>query len=203
MIKNIVFDLGNVLFEWDVDKITKEYTNNESDRIIIKNEIFKSNEWFELDKGLLEYSQAKEIFESRMPHHLKEKVDYILNTWYKKMTLNNKIVDLIKKLKNKGYNIYLLSNTHIPVFEYIKTIEIYKYFDGIIISAIEKMMKPDIEIYNNLCKKYNLIPSECIFIDDIIEYVSASKSIGMKGYVFQCDKYNELMNELNKEGVNI
>ena len=59
-----------------------------------------------------------------------------------------------------------MSNTHIQVHEYVKKLDIGKYFDGFIISAIEKMMKPNKNIYNRLFEKYELIPEECLFIDD-------------------------------------
>ena len=79
---------------------------------------------------------------------------------------------MIKSLKqsfrrNKGNNkIYALSNMHVPVYEYVQSLEIGKYFDGFLTSAIEKMMKPNEEIYYRLFQKFKLVSQECFFIDD-------------------------------------
>lgn len=63
-------------------------------------------------------------------------------------------------MKENNYKIYALSNTHVPVYEYVKNSEIGKYFNGFLISAIEKMMKPNEEIYHRLFEKFELIPQE-------------------------------------------
>ena len=183
-IKNFVFDFGNVLFRWDADDIVKHYTDNEKDRLELKEVIFSSQEWIMLDNGMLNYSDAKEIFKEKLSKHLETKVDEILNTWYEYMPINQQICDLIKKLKSNNYKIFALSNTHIPVYEYVKELEIGQYFDGFIISAIEKQMKPNKNIYNRLFEKYKLIPEECLFIDDCAKNIFAAEECGMNGFIF-------------------
>ena len=115
--------------------------------------------------------------------------------------LNQEISKLIKVLKENNYKIYALSNTHVPVYEYIKNSEIGKYFDGFLISAIEKMMKPNEEIYYRLFEKFELVPEECFFIDDSERSISTSRKCGMEGHIFDINNFEKLTNELKKKNI--
>ena len=187
-IKNFVFDFGNVLLKWDVDDIIKYYTDNEKDQNELKEVIFQSEEWVLLDKGTLSYEDAKKRLKAKISNHLISMVDEVLDTWHEKMPINYEICDLIKKLKKNNYKVYALSNTHITVYDYVIKLEIGKYFDGYIISAIEKMLKPNKEIYNRLLEKYNLNPEECLFIDDSEKNVLAAEECGLHGFVYDMNK---------------
>ena len=189
MIKNIIFDFGNVLLQWNEDKVVSNYSKNKEEKEILKKVIFKSDDWFKLDDGTLGYKEAIEIFKEKLPTNLNIEVEEIMNTWYKTMPINQEICNLIKELKEKRYKIYALSNTHIPVYEYVKNSEIGKYFDGFLISSIEKMMKPNKEIYDRLFEKFELIPQECFFIDDSEKNIEASRKCGMDGHVFNMNNF--------------
>lgn len=201
MIKNIIFDFGNVLFEWNQDEIITNYSNDKEEQEILKNVIFKSDEWFKLDDGSMEYQEIIPLFKEKLPTNLKSKVEEIMSTWYTKMPINQEICDLIKELKENNYKIYALSNTHIPVYEYVKKLEIGKYFDGFLISAVEKMMKPNEEIYYRLFEKFNLVPQECFFIDDSEKNILASRKCGMEGYVFNIKDFQKLKDKLRKDNI--
>ena len=201
MIKNIIFDFGNVLLEWKEDKIVEYYTDNKKEQELLKKIIFKSKEWFKLDDGSMSYQEAIALFKEKLTDNLKDKVEEIMNTWYTKMPINQEICDLIKILKEKDYKIYALSNTHIPVYEYVKKLEIGKYFDGFLISSIEKMMKPDEDIYYRLFEKFELIPQECFFIDDSEKNIKVAKKCGMEGHVFDMNDFEKLSDELKRRNI--
>ncbi len=203
MINNIIFDFGNVLLGWNEDQIIANYTSIVQEQQVLKKVIFKSDEWFKLDNGSLTYESAKAIFKDNVPNNLKEKVENIMNTWYEKMPLNAEICDLIKKLKGNGYKIYALSNTHIPVYEYVKNLEIAKLFDGFLISAIEKMTKPNECIYYRLYERFKLVPQECFFIDDTEDNITASKKTGMQGHIFDFNDIQKLKQDLINSNVRI
>ena len=120
MIKNIIFDFGNVVLKWNTKELIKNYSNEPKEQEILEKVIFKSEEWLKLDNGLLNYDEAKIIFKSKLPDHLKEKVEEIMNTWYTKMPLIEETYNLIIKLKQNNYKIYALSNTHVTLYEYKK-----------------------------------------------------------------------------------
>lgn len=196
MIKNIVFDFGNVIIKWDVISILKKYDINGEKIQTLKEIIFESEEWLQLDKGTLRAEQAEKIFQDRVPDNLKSQVSKIMNTWFEKIEFNDEICNLIKKWKQKGYKIYGLSNTNIQFYEYIKESDIGMYFDGFIISAVEKLMKPDKKIYARLFEKFSLNPHECFFIDDTEINIIAGKECGMNGFVFNNNRYQALEKEL-------
>lgn len=201
MIKNIIFDFGNVLLKWDEDLIVANYSDNKEEQEILKNVIFKSNEWIKLDDGSMSYQEATSVFKENLPSNLKNKVEEIMNTWHTKMPINEEICNLIRNLKGNNYKVYALSNTHIPVYEYVKSLEIGKYFDGFLISAEEKMMKPNKEIYYRLFEKFNLVPQECFFIDDGEKNIVSARKCGMEGYIFNIDNFQELIEKLKKENI--
>ena len=201
MIKNIIFDFGNVLLEWNEDKVASNYSNNKEEQEILKKVIFKSNDWLKLDDGTIDYKQAITLFKENLPTNLSVKVEEIMSTWYKKMQINQEICNLIRELKENNYKIYALSNTHVPVYEYIKNSEIGKYFDGFLISAIEKMMKPNEEIYYRLFEKFELVPQECFFIDDSEKNIVTAKKCGMEGHIFDINNFEKLTDELKKKNI--
>lgn len=92
--------------------------------------------------------------------------------------------ELVCSLKNRGYRIYLLSNASHRLRVYETEIPGHQYFDGTIVSAEEKLLKPEPEIYERLFEKYGLFPEECFFIDDKPENVEGGKACGMDGYCF-------------------
>lgn len=196
MIKNFVFDFGNVVINWDTKSILKQYTTDAEKIEILKKVIFDSQEWYSLDKGKITLQDAKEAFENKVPNELKDICKDVINTWYKKVDFNDNICKLIKDLKKSGYKVYALSNTNIQFYEYIKNLDIGKYFDGYIISAIEKQVKPDREIYYRLFEKFSLIPEECFFIDDMEKNIIASKECKMDGFIFNINKFEELENKI-------
>ena len=94
----------------------------------------------------------------------------------------------IKELKARGVPIYLLSNASTRFAERApEDYPILKEFDGIVFSAPLKMAKPGHDIYYHLFNKYDLLPSECFFIDDTVENVIASKELGMESILFTGD----------------
>lgn len=203
MIKNIVFDFGNVLLKWNQTELSQKYSNIKEEQEQIEKVIFRSKEWIDLDNGLLNYKEAKLIFKDNLPDNLSKKVDEIMDTWYTKMPVITKTHDLIKKLKQNHYKIYGLSNTHIVFYKYIKSLEIGKYFDGFVISSVEKMMKPDEDIYYRLFEKYKLKPEECFFIDDGENNILTGRKLGMKGHIFDMNNFKSLEEDLIKNGINL
>ena len=85
MIKNVIFDFGNVIGEWNEDKIAANYAENNEEKEILKKVIFKSDEWLKLDSGVLTYQEAIPTFKEKLPDNLKEKVEEIMSTWREKM----------------------------------------------------------------------------------------------------------------------
>ena len=196
MIKNVIVDIGNVLLEWNEDNIVKNISKDLAEQEKLKEVIFQSKDWAKLDAGTLTYTEAIQLFERKLPISLKARTKDIMNSWYQYMLFYEKTCKLVKVLKEKKYNLYILSNTHIPVYEYIKNSEIGDCFDGYIISSIERVLKPNKQIYIRLFEKFQLKPEECYFIDDSELNIESAKECGMDGFVFQIDEFEKLRKDL-------
>lgn len=180
MIKNIIFDLGNVLIRFKPEEFVNKNIKKEY-REKFFNAVFKGQEWADLDRGVLEYSDAVKIFSEKIPEcssEIKKLFDnYILDV----LEPIEKNIEIMKSLKGK-YKLFVLSNFHYPAFDYIfKNWEFFKYFDGKVVSGHCKLLKPEKEIYELLCSTYSLNPIECVFIDDTKANIEAAEKFGIKG----------------------
>ena len=180
MIKNIIFDLGNVLIRFKPEEFVNKNIKKEY-REKFFNAVFKGQEWADLDRGVLEYSDAVKIFSEKIPEcssEIKKLFDnYILDV----LEPIGKNIEIMKSLKGK-YKLFVLSNFHYPAFDYIfKNWEFFKYFDGKVVSGHCKLLKPEKKIYELLCLTYSLKPNECVFIDDTKANIEAAEEFGING----------------------
>jgi FMN phosphatase YigB (HAD superfamily) len=183
MIKNIVFDLGNVLISFNPSEFLdkKNYPENIKTRIL--SDIFQSEEWKTLDNGDINTSEAIESIVSHSSLK-KEEIALIFNLRTELIYPIDENVTLLPELKKRGFRLYFLSNFPGDIFEEIRSdYYFFKYFDGGIISAEVNLSKPDIRIYQALIDKYSLIPEESLFIDDIEVNVIEAQKTGMKGFI--------------------
>jgi len=181
MIKNIVFDLGNVLLSFRPAEffIKKKYPENIRNKILT--DIFGSREWAMLDNGDLTTSEAIDSIAS-ISSLKKEEIELIFNLRSELMFPLDENVSLLPGLKKRGFKLYYLSNFPLDIFEETKNgYFFFTYFDGGIISSEVRLSKPDIRIFNLLLEKYSLLPAETLFIDDIEANVKVAESAGMTG----------------------
>jgi FMN phosphatase YigB (HAD superfamily) len=196
MIKNIVFDLGNVLISFNPSEFLdkKNYPENIKTRIL--SDIFQSNEWKKLDNGDLNTIEAIKSIASHSSLK-KEEIALIFKLRTELIYPIDENVSLLPELKKRGLRLYFLSNFPGDIFEEIRSgYYFFKYFDGGIISAEVNLSKPDIRIYRALIDKYSLIPEESLFIDDIEVNVMAAEETGMKG--FTTNGKTGMKNEIEK-----
>ena len=184
MIKNIVFDLGNVILK-DNPNIILNTLNIDENKIENIEKVFFTN-WESLDLGDI---TIKQHFQNcKFNFELDEKIKEKLIHYYKYRPFNQEITELIKQLKDERYGVYILSNNNLDTKNYLMELAFWNNIDGAIFSCDYKITKPDLEIYKVLFKKYNLTPEECFFIDNEKQNIEAGKSLGMNGFVF---KYRE------------
>jgi epoxide hydrolase-like predicted phosphatase len=183
MIKNIIFDLGNVLISFRPSEFfdSKDYPDTIKSRIL--SDIFRSPEWLKLDNGDISTPGAIDAI-SRKSTLKREEIAHIFNLRTEIMFPLDQNVRLLPELKKEGFKLYFLSNFPIDIFEEIKAgYYFFRYFDGGVISSEVKFSKPDRRIYEILLEKYHLAPEESLFIDDIEINVRAAEATGMKGLV--------------------
>ena len=182
MYKNIVFDFGGVMVDFD----PKEYLVDRFCNADVEEQVsaltFDSEEWKLLDAGLITRFEANQ----RMLTHAKEhdcvfEVQGVLDDWMHILRPRLRMLELVRRLKNHGYCVYYLSNIPQDVLELLIERGVLAQFDGGVASCEVQVNKPDPQIYKALLKKYQLKASECVFIDDRLENVQAAFALGFAG----------------------
>ena len=166
MIRNIIFDLGNVIINYNQEQIINNFTKKEEEIKYIYDEIFHAPEWELMDLGNITNDQAIEVINKRNEFKYQKLTDNFLHEWYKEQEINRDIVEIAKKLKRNGYKLFVLSNMANLTYEYFKKDEFFSLCTGIIISAHEHLIKPDEKVFRLLLDRYKLNAEECLFIDD-------------------------------------
>jgi putative hydrolase of the HAD superfamily len=199
MIKNVIFDMGNVLRNYAPIRGILPYVQGE-DALLIRDEMFGKEEWRLLDRGDISYEEAVSMCKSRLPERLHTALDEIVAHWHEYMPEDPRMVELVKTLKENGYRMYLLSNASVRFTVFKDHFEALKYFEGAIISAFYHTVKPEEKIYRILFDTYQLKPEECFFIDDNPDNVEAGRKLRMEGHVFTGDM-TALKTSLDAHGI--
>ena len=186
--KNILFDMGNVLVTYNPEWVIRHYAEDEELIREVKNIVFNSQEWFLLDAGLIEEEKAERNWMERLcSDKARELAHLSFQNWH---LYNMKVIpgtaEIIRALKENGKEIYLLSNASMRLLSiYKEVIPAVECFSGIFYSAAHKCVKPQDIIYERFLKEYSLNPSDCFFIDDLEENISAAKAVGISGAVMK------------------
>lgn len=201
MIRNIIFDMGQVLIYFSPELYINRLGVPEEDGEILLREVFRRVEWVRLDHGTITEAEAVEAICRRVPPRLHKAVEELVFRWWAR-PLNPVpgMKELVAEIKELGYGIYLLSNANIQQCKYHDRIPGTEYFDGRIVSAECKLLKPQREIYRLLLDTYNLQAQECLFIDDSPLNVEGAYCAGIRGIVFD-DDLPRLRQELREAGV--
>jgi 2-haloacid dehalogenase len=200
MIKNIVFDFGGVLMDWDPRYFFRTYFNDDEKMEWFLKNIAK-DEWnIEQDRGRT-LKEGTEILIKQHPDWEKE-----IRAYYDNWTVMLKSdipenVAVLKKLEGK-YNLYGLTNWSAETFPYaLENYEFFRVFeDKIVVSGTEKLIKPGKEIFEVLLKRYDLTPEESVFIDDNAKNIATAKELGF--VTIHIQKETDLEAELRKLDVN-
>lgn len=186
MIKNLVFDMGNVLVAYDDNRVCRQFMEEGTEEYErVRMAVFGSQEWVLLDMGVITEEEGLDRMKKRLSSDReKELAEQCFRHWHEFcMWTIEGTEELIRSLKEKGFGIYLCSNASVRLRScYREYIPAADCFDGILFSAEEKLLKPQKEIYLRLFEKYGLKPEECFFVDDLQNNIEGAQACGMKGY---------------------
>ncbi len=200
MIRNIVFDMGNVLLRFDPGLFMDRLGVETQDRPLLMREVFKSLEWAQMDRGTLTDGQAVSSICRRLPERLHDTAEKLVTLWDRPILEIEGSFELVRELSGLGYGIYLLSNASLRQHDYWPRVPASVYFDGTLISADVKLIKPQPEIYRLFLETFSLRPEECFFIDDANYNIEGALNAGMSGAIFFGDM-GEIRAKLRKAGV--
>lgn len=201
MINTVILDIGNVLarFGWK-EYLLKCGYHEETIRKIGRATV-QSKIWKEWDRGVMENTEMIELCCRQDPSVEKEIRKYF-DDIYTIIEEYDYSAEFVRKLKAGGYKVYLLSNYNGQQFLHDrKRFEFYKYIDGAVISYEVSHIKPEPEIYKAIIQKYDINPSEAVFLDDVQENLDGAKPFGFA--VIQVKSYEYAIGKLRGLGVRI
>lgn len=201
-IKNIVFDMGGVLIDYNPEKTLYSLFDRETADIALK-EIFRNPLWAEKDRGTVSAEEMIERAKGAIPAAAFEKISEMTLDFYPYMPAFGETENIVRRLKANGYRIFLLSNASLDFYTERKNIPALKFFDGCLISADYHIIKPEAEIYIKLLSKFNLKAEECFFIDDVAENCEAAEKAGIRSYNHIKYDYDSLEKALKENGIDI
>ena len=178
-IKNIVFDFGGVLIDWNPRYYYRDVFHDEVEMEFFLDKICNSEWNLQQDAGR-SFNEATKELVNRFPKYENEIRNYYAN-WTKMIggAIEENVV-LIGDLKDK-YRLFGLTNWSAEAFPIVfNQYPFFKEFEGIVVSGIEKIVKPDTRIYKLLLTRYGLIANESLFIDDNLENINAANKLGFK-----------------------
>lgn len=201
-IKNIIFDFGGVLMDWNPRYYFKDYFND-NEKMEYFLEHIAQDEWnIEQDRGR-SLAEGTEIQVKKFPEWEKE-----IRAFYDNWTVMLKSdipqnVEVLRKLKNTDYKLFGLTNWSEETFPYaLENYDFFQIFEGkIVVSGTEKLIKPDPKIWHVLLERYNIKAEESVFIDDNTKNIEMAKSLGFT--TIQVSPDTDLTQELKKFGVEV
>lgn len=187
MIRNVVFDFGNVFVRWSPGEVIKRCfglpagTPGNRDRAVA---LFRTPVWLALNRGQLTVPEAQHIY--RTEHGLTEDESQAL--FFHVMDHEVPIdgtADIARRLKQAGFRIFGLTDNVREIVAHLReSYGFYGLLEGVVVSADIGVLKPDRRIYEHLLSSFSLQPGETLFLDDIPANVEGARQARMEGLVF-------------------
>jgi 2-haloacid dehalogenase len=180
IVKKFLFDLGNVFFDWNPERILKPIFNDDE-----RMNFFINNISFPLldtrcDAGITIEVAVNDAIK-KFPEFEKEIKFYYPNHGNMVGGFFQKTVDVFYKIKELNYPCFVLSNWSAETYEGMEEkYPFLKDFDGKIISGRDFLIKPDPAIYELAISRFNLIPEETLFIDDRLDNIEAEQNLNFQ-----------------------
>mgnify|MGYP000848143860 FL=1 len=187
MAANIIFDLGNVLVDWDPVWDLQNLGLSPEGAKQVHQTLFASQIWLDRDAGLLSFEETMALTLPQLPAELHAMTRHFALHWPEHLRINEPVVQLARALLKAGHPLYLLSNASEPALEVAVRLPVLNEFAGLMYSFEEKLLKPDPRIFLRLFECYQLKPEESFFIDDSAANIAAAGKLGMPGHHFTGD----------------
>lgn len=190
MYKNIIFDLGGVVVDFNPKDFLMDHFMNKRAEDIVYELTFGSKEWQDLDRGVLSRGAANRIMLENAAHVGRTfEVQTVIDEWEGILRTKKTTIKTMCRLKMAGYRLYYLSNIPSDVMHgNIEKRDFFPLFDGGIASCDVHMLKPEPQIYTLLMQTCNLAYDESIFVDDNRQNAQAAYDLGITGILYKNPK---------------
>ena len=181
---DIILDMGNVLLEWNKDKILQSVSNTKKDYLILDKSIFQSGLWERLDLGTMTREELVLKLVSMIGRGYQKKVEEVIWNWPSYIDIYREVFPVLSELKKKGHRIFVLSNTSKVFYDLLEEqlSPLKELLDGFVLSCDIKAIKPDLAMFKGILDKYQLDPTNCVFLDDIEDNTNAAQKLGIKAH---------------------
>jgi putative hydrolase of the HAD superfamily len=190
--RNVIFDLGGVVLDWNPDAILEGYYTDPKERATMKAALFKHPDWLQMDRGTLTESEALGRLQQRTGRKVAE-LSGLFDAVRSSLRPKADTVALLKSLARRDVPLYCLSNMPASTFGYLREQHgFWNVFKGIVISGEIKMAKPEREIFEYLLRRYALAAAETVFVDDHAPNIQAAQTLGLHTVWFRDARQCEL-----------
>lgn len=177
--RNVIFDLGGVVLEWNPDAILEGYYTDPQERAAMKTALFKHPDWLQMDRGTLTESEALARLQQRTGRPVAE-LSGLFDAVRGSLRPKADTLALLKSLARRDVPLYCLSNMPASTFAYLREQHAFwNVFKGIVISGEIKMAKPEREIFEYLLRRYALAAPDTVFVDDHAPNIEAAEKVGL------------------------
>jgi putative hydrolase of the HAD superfamily len=184
-VRNVIFDLGGVVFDWNPDHIVSRVQPVPELRAALKAALFGHADWRLFDRGTLTEPELIERLQLRLGATRRE-VEAILDAVRNSLVEKPETIKLMRALQQQGTPLYCLSNMPASVYTHLRQRHnFWDAFSGIVISGEVQMMKPEPEVFVHLLATFNLRAQECVFIDDLPANIESARRVGLQAIWFK------------------
>ncbi len=185
----VIFDLGNVVFNWDVDAILDSLDPElpgmgADDLKILRDELFAHQDWLDMDHGKQTQPEVIANICNRSALN-RNAVERALLVAQRSLVPIEETLGLMREISERGMEMHCLSNMSREFYDHIREYELFDMFSGIVISGIEGCMKPDEEIFQLAIDRFELQPQGTLFIDDSLPNIETARRLGIHGFHFK------------------
>ena len=189
MYKNIIFDFGGVVVQFNPKDFLMDHFMNKRAEEIVYELTFGSQEWQDLDRGIITREEGNAaMLENAARVNRVFEVQTVIDEWPAILRTKESTVHTMQKLKAAGYRLYYLTNIPADIMDELRQREWFSLFDGGVASCDVHLCKPEQAIYTTLMQTCNLAYDESIFIDDNKVNAQAAYNLGITGILYKNPK---------------
>jgi putative hydrolase of the HAD superfamily len=192
VVRNVIFDLGGVVLDWNPDQIVSRFQPQAELRSSFKQDIFGHPDWQLFDRGTLTELELIDRIETRTGL-AKSQASSVVDSVRESLVEKSETVQLMRRLHARGLALFCLSNMPSSVYAHLREQHgFWDLFTGIVISGEVKMLKPEAAVFDYLLQKFAISAAQSVFIDDLKANIEGARAVGLTGILFrdagQCEQ---------------